>query len=129
MNQEPKRSVEDLFEADGRYPVEAAQFVREGLNHTIQLYHSQETEGGRHHVGGRQLCEGLRDLAAKRWGYMARSVLESWNVKETRDFGEIVFLLVNNRWMQKEDDDRPEDFDDVYGFEEAFDQKFEFEFE
>ena len=129
MSQEFKKRVEDLFEEDGRYPLEAAQFVQEGLNHTINLYHSDVSVGGRHHVGGRQLCEGLRDLAAKRWGYLARSVLESWNVRQTRDFGEIVFLLVNNRWMQKEADDRPEDFDEVYDFNEAFDRKFEFEFE
>ena len=126
---DPKRSVEDLFEEDGRYPLEAAQFVREGLNHTIHLYHSDAAGGGRHHVGGRQLCEGLRDLATKRWGYLARSVLESWHVTQTRDFGEIVFLLVNNRWMQKEMDDKPEDFDEVYDFDEAFGGKFKFEFE
>lgn len=129
MKQDPKRRVEDIFEEDGRYPLEAAQFVREGLNHTIQLYHTDEQPGGRHHVGGSQLCEGLRDLATRRWGRLARSVLNSWNVTRTRDFGEIVFLLVSNRWMQKEADDRPEDFDDVYDFDEAFDRKFEFEFE
>ena len=33
---------------------------------------------------------------------MARSVLRHWHINTTRDFGEIVFLLVNNNWMQKE---------------------------
>ena len=59
-------------------------------------------------------------MALIRWGLLARSVLERWNIKRTRDFGEIVFLLVNNGWMQKEPQDRIEDFDNVYDFSEAF---------
>ena len=121
----PERSIEDIFSEDKRYPLEAVQFVREGLNHSVAKFHRDGGESGTvRHVSGAQLCEGLRELALKRWGMMARSVLEKWNIKRTRDFGEIVFLLVDNGWMQKEPGDQLEDFDNVYDFRKAFRQGF-----
>ena len=55
---------------------------------------------------------------------MACSVLRRWNIHATRDFGEIVFLMVDNGWMQKEPDDKIDDFDSVYDFTEAFRDSF-----
>ncbi len=125
MVKKPERSIEDIFSEDNRYPLEAVQFVREGLNHSVAKYHRDGGQSGTvHHVSGPQLCEGLRELALNRWGMMARSVLEKWNIKRTRDFGEIVFLLVDNGWMQKEPSDSVDDFDDVYDFKDAFRQGF-----
>ena len=130
MIQKPEKSVEDIFQEDGRYPLGAVQFVREGLNHAITKFHPECGEGERpRHVSGPQLCEGLRELAQRRWGMLARDVLRRWNITRTRDFGEIVFLLVNNKWMQKEPGDNIEDFDDVYDFGEAFGGDFELKLE
>ena len=125
MVKKPERSIEDIFSEDNRYPFEAVQFVREGLNHSVAKFHADGGESGTvRHVSGPQLCTGLRELALNRWGMMARSVLEKWNIKQTRDFGEIVFLLVDNGWMQKEPSDQIDDFDNVYDFKEAFRQGF-----
>lgn len=76
------------------------------------------------HVGGAELCWGLRDFALERWGMLSRTVLESWHVKQTRDFGEIVFAFINHDLMQKQDDDTINDFIDVYTFDEAFEEPF-----
>ena len=76
------------------------------------------------HIGGRELCWGLRDYALKRWGMLARVVLESWNVRCTSDFGRIVFGFIDFDMMQKQLEDKAEDFEDVYTFEEAFDERF-----
>lgn len=76
------------------------------------------------HVGGRELCWGLRDFALERWGMMARTVLESWKVRRTDDFGNIVFAFIERDLMQKQSDDNLEDFEDVYAFEEAFDRSY-----
>jgi len=73
------------------------------------------------HVSGRELCWALRDFAIDRWGMLARTVLESWNLKSTADFGRIVFGFIEFDLMQKQPGDRIEDFEDVYCFEEAFD--------
>jgi len=74
------------------------------------------------HVTGRELCWGLRDFALQRWGMLARTVLESWNVRRTADFGRIVFGFIEYDMMQKQPGDTETDFEDVYSFDEAFDQ-------
>ncbi len=76
------------------------------------------------HVGGRELCWALRDYALKRWGILARVVLESWNIRSTTDFGRIVFGFIDLDLMRKQDGDTLEDFNDVYSFHEAFDEPF-----
>ncbi len=76
------------------------------------------------HVSGRELCWGLRDFALERWGLMSRVVLESWKVRSTRDFGEIVFAFIHHQKMQKQEGDTLQDFDEVYSFDEAFDEAF-----
>lgn len=93
-----------------------------------ELIEAIDTAGGceklNRHISGRELCWGLRDLALHRWGMLARAVLESWNVKSTKDFGRIVFGFVDLELMRKQPHDRIEDFDDVFEFREAFDRSF-----
>lgn len=76
------------------------------------------------HVSGRDLCWGLRDFALERWGLLARTVLESWRVKGTHDFGEIVFGFIDFDLMRKQPEDDVDDFKEVYSFVEAFDEPF-----
>ncbi|MBK8271100.1 MAG: hypothetical protein IPK83_23415 [Planctomycetes bacterium] len=76
------------------------------------------------HVGGPELCWGLRDLALEKWGIMAQAVLGSWGIFKTRDFGRMVFALVENDLLQKQPEDRVEDFDNVFEFNKAFCQGF-----
>ena len=76
------------------------------------------------HVGGRELCWALRDYGLKRWGILARTVLESWSVRSTRDFGQIVFGFIDFDMMRKQEGDTVDDFNDVYSFAEAFDEPF-----
>jgi len=74
------------------------------------------------HVTGRELCWGLRDFALERWGMLASTVLESWNVRRTADFGRIVFGFIEFDMMQKQPGDTETDFEDVYSFDEAFEE-------
>ena len=60
-------------------------------------------------------------------GPLARTVLEYWGVKETVDFGKIVFALVEVGLMRKTEEDTLEDFTAVYDFESAFHSKMIFE--
>jgi uncharacterized repeat protein (TIGR04138 family) len=55
---------------------------------------------------------------------MARSVLEYWGIRSTRDLGALVFALVDCGVLVKQDDDLPNDFDLVFDFEEAFDRQY-----
>ena len=81
------------------------------------------------HITGRELSRGVRDLALERFGPMARTVLEHWGIHRTEDLGEIVFALVECGILIKQDDDRQEDFRDVFDFEEAFELDYPWEAE
>ncbi len=72
------------------------------------------------HVTGQQLCEAIRRYALEQFGFMAKTVLNSWGVRSTGDFGEIVFNLIRIGRMRKTRHDRREDFNNVYDFETAF---------
>ena len=76
------------------------------------------------HVSGRELCWALREYALKRWGILARTVLESWKIRSTADFGRIVFGFIDFDMMRKQEDDSLDDFRDVYAFDEVFDESF-----
>lgn len=121
------KSLEDLARENGRYPVDAFNFVREGLKFTVQKLHQANQID--QHITGRDLCMGLRDLAIKRWGLLASLVLKHWNIHCTMDFGKIVFAMVDAGWMAKREEDRAEDFLDVYDFRTAFNQELTLESE
>lgn len=107
--------------AAGPYPLEAFNFVREGLGYTAERVHG-DIEAGEldRHVSGRELCMGLRDFAIQQYGYMAPCVLRHWNIRRTDDFGRIVFTLIDAGYMSKTDDDTLEDFRGVFDFEDDF---------
>jgi uncharacterized repeat protein (TIGR04138 family) len=118
-----------ILERAGSYPIEAFNFVREGLNHTVERALLQHEAGLRagglgnpdtHHVTGQQLCLGLRDYAILQYGMLAPAVLRHWNIVRTEDFGRIVYALIEAGELSKTADDSIEDFHSVFEFDEAF---------
>jgi uncharacterized repeat protein (TIGR04138 family) len=77
------------------------------------------------HLTGQELCEAIRLYALEQYGYMAKSVLNHWGVQSTKDFGEIVFNLIEIGQMRKTSGDRREDFKEVFEFEKGFHRDFE----
>lgn len=114
--------IEKAIEADGRYPLDAYEFLNRGLQFaTRETYGDQPALPGQaRHVSGRQLCLALRDLSLQTWGPLAHTVLRNWSIRRTRDFGEMVFFLIRLELMGAQPSDRVEDFDNVYDFDEAF---------
>ena len=55
---------------------------------------------------------------------MAKTVLNSWGIRSTGDFGEIVFNLIRTGQMRKTPADTRVDFDNVYDFDTALRQSF-----
>ena len=125
MKDAPAKSIVEIAAATA-YPPEAFVFIREGLHAAAVDVHGPEPEManpalvGKRHVSGQQLCHGLRDVAIRRWGLMAKTVLNSWNVRETLDFGRIVYAMIENELMQKTEGDSLDDFRDVFDFDQAF---------
>ncbi len=110
----------------GPYPPEAYEFVRDGLQHTVELIHGKDAAttlpepDENRHVSGQQLCMGLRDYAIQRYGRMAITVLSHWRISRTEDFGRMVFAMIDGGLMSKSDEDTLADFTDIYEFDEAF---------
>jgi uncharacterized repeat protein (TIGR04138 family) len=123
-----EKSLQDVVDDLGLYPVEAFIFVQQGLTFAADRVHGElprdaepKDYGECRHISGQQLCDGLREYALSRWGLMARAVLARWSITATYDFGRIVFALIESGFMQKTDEDTIEDFRNVFDFRTAFD--------
>ncbi len=115
--------VEMILAKDARYSRDAYSFVRESLDHTQKLV-SKENRGTVRHITGQELLDGIRQLALNQFGPMAATVLEEWGVHNSRDFGEIVFNMVEIELLAKTDNDNRDDFSNGYDFTEAFRKPF-----
>ena len=111
-------AVARLCARDRRYAPEAYLFLHDGLMRTLKRI--QEKEKKPRQITGAELSDGLRDHALEQFGPLALTVLGRWGVRATRDFGEIVFALLAAGLLGKTDEDKIEDFDDLYDFDEAF---------
>jgi uncharacterized repeat protein (TIGR04138 family) len=116
-----KKSLEQIAIENGRYSAGALKFVYEGLGYTLK-----EITAEPHHVSGQTLCEGLRRLAIEKYGRLATLVLNTWGVRTTRDFGEIVYLMIRHEWMSAQPNDSIDDFNCTYDFKTVFKDQFKF---
>lgn len=119
------QTIEQITQTDERYATDAYYFLRDALDHT-QAQLNKPTTGRKQpqHVSGKELLEGIRDLAIEQFGPMALTVLNDWGLTRCEDFGEIVFNMVDSKLLSKTADDTREDFKSIYDFEEAFRKPF-----
>jgi uncharacterized repeat protein (TIGR04138 family) len=115
-----------ICKEDGRFDRRAYDFVRRGLDHTVNDLRKREParSGISRHVTPAELLQGLRVYALEQFGPLTKTVLHAWGLRRARDFGEIVFNLIEHNVFSKTESDRREDFDGVYDFDEAFVQPF-----
>ena len=120
-------TIEQIARRDGRYDPRALVFVHEGLGHTIQAIKELTgyDEDKPRHITGAELARGLARIAMDRWGRLAKIVLAHWGIHSTRDLGEIVYLMIECNWMSAQESDRIEDFDDVFSFDQFFEQHYQ----
>ncbi len=147
----PSAALEALYQLcqrDARYKLQAYIFVSEAMDYAQKVLGlgavkpsellpgpgeeepAEEAEGEKktgRHLTGQQLCEAIRLFALEQFGYLAKSVLNSWGLHATGDFGEIVYNLIDIHQMRKTKNDRREDFDDVFDFETGLRESFKFQ--
>ena len=114
-----EEAVEQILAVDSRYSFEAYVFVREALDYTVRTLKKPRT-GPEKHVSGQELLEGVRQYALADLGPVAHTVLTTWGIRSTEDFGEIVFHLVDKAVLAKCDSDTKADFANGYDFDTAF---------
>jgi uncharacterized repeat protein (TIGR04138 family) len=117
-----EEAVAKIVEADPRYPFGAYLFIQDVLEYTQKML--GRSVKGQQHVAGKELVEGLRGYASEKFGPMAITVLEEWNIRSCQDVGEIVFNLIAHNLASKTDSDSREDFKNGFDFFEAFSKPF-----
>lgn len=137
MIHHPTDPLARLLREDRRYKADAYEFIWKALNFAQQELRmgaeavsepvendDDEAKKPQRHVSGQDLCEAIRQYAVREFGYMAKTVLNSWGIHETGDFGEIVYNFIRLGWMRKTKRDRREDFDGQFDFDRAFQEEF-----
>ena len=115
-----------MVEQNPRYHRDAYLFLREALDFTQKTIGKANKSKGRDgaHITGQELLNGIREYALALYGPMTITVLEEWGITSCEDFGNMVFLMIQNNLLRKTEQDRPEDFKNGYSFEEAFRKPF-----
>ncbi|MFM7243444.1 MAG: Minf_1886 family protein [Planctomycetaceae bacterium] len=142
---DPSHPLFQLLQRDRRYTLDAYLFVLESLTFAQEsLGMGHEPESGdlepmpvdepvakprsrrrprrqpERHVSGQELCEAARRYGLQQYGFLAPTVLATWGIRRTQDFGEIVFNMIEIGQMRKTKADKREDFHGVYDFDDAF---------
>ena len=142
---DPSHPLFQLLQRDRRYTLDAYLFVLEALTFAQEsLGMGHEPESGdlepmpveepaakprsrrrsrrqpERHVSCQELCEAARRYGLQQYGFLAPTVLATWGIRRTDDFGEIVFNMIEIGQMRKTKADKREDFHGVYDFDDAF---------
>lgn len=117
--------VRQIQRNERRYEAGAYLMVQQALDFTLKRLFNEQDPATRRHVRGDELCLGIRDYMLDQYGPMAYALLRHWKIRSTLDFGEIVFVLVEYGIFSVTEEDKLEDFKEVYSFEEAFKDPFQ----
>jgi uncharacterized repeat protein (TIGR04138 family) len=120
--------VDQIVLKDPRYQRDAYLFLRDALSHTRRMLGregkaekaAKRLTAQEQHVTGQELLAGIRELALEMFGPMTITVFEEWGIHSCKDFGEMVFIMVESRLLKKTEKDSHMDFEDGYDFAEAF---------
>ena len=123
----------EVVQRDSRFAYEAYEFLFHALHHTQKLLGreppearegEQEVADPRYHVSGQELVHGIRDLALREFGFLARTVFRQWGIQRTDDFGDMVFNLVESGLMSTTSEDSRTDFHAVFDLDQALVQDY-----
>jgi len=112
-------AINRITSRDKRFDREAFLFLKEALDFTVQDVSVKSPENSKH-VSATQLLHGFRDLALKEFGPMAATLFSEWGIHRCADIGDMVFMLIQEGIFGKQDNDRQEDFVEIFTFENAF---------
>ena len=112
-------AVDQILTKDERFHRDAYGFMREALDFTQKLI-GKENQGKVRHVTGQELLDGMRQFSLIQFGPMAITVFEEWGIRQCKDFGDIVFNMVEIGLLAKTERDNRDDFQSGYDFTDAF---------
>lgn len=113
------QAITRIISMEKRFEREAYFFLKEALDYTA-LEISSKARGNSKHVSATQLLHGFRDLALSEFGPMAATLFDEWGIRSCSDIGDMVFLMIKEGAFGKQDNDRREDFKEIFSFEQVF---------
>ncbi len=108
MQQSFEKVIETLVERYPQYTEEAYEFMRAGMDAAADRFCKDDKSP---HLSARELYLGACAYALEEYGPLAARVLEFWGIKSSRDFGNIVYNLIEVGVFGKQKGDSPEQFD------------------
>jgi uncharacterized repeat protein (TIGR04138 family) len=130
-NENFERALNQLLKQDNRYPRAAYAMMPVVLDYTVRRVQESRRAGklednqSSPHVSGQQLAEGFRDYLLEEFGPFAYEIAADLNIVSTLDIGHLVYNLISVGCFGKTDEDRLEDFDNVFDLKEALCAPFE----
>ena len=126
----------EILESDPRFTLETYRFIQEALEYAFFIGSSGASEtsddefapGVDGHVTGQDLCYAAAEYAVREYGYLAKDVLAQLGLRKTSDLGDVVYNMIRFGLMTQSDNDRREDFDDVFDLGEELQRLFKFNY-
>ena len=112
-------AVDRILERDPRFHRDVYAFMRDALDFTVKQLKKNKDSVSKH-VTPSQLLDGVRLFAIKEFGPMVPTVFGYWNIRTSEDLGHIVFNMIREEILGKNESDTLEQFRDGYDFHEAF---------
>ncbi|MFO7767425.1 MAG: hypothetical protein R6W82_00455 [bacterium] len=112
-----EQTINHVARERGEFRPEAYFFTLDALQETVEGLNI------RRHVSGPEVLRGVVRLAHERFGETAHRVLDGWGIQQTRDFGVIVYDLIEAGILSHTEQDSLEDFEDVFDLEEALSEE------
>jgi len=122
-----RQELRKLALKDGRYSPDAFEFLFESLDSAVQRAGRGEEQGSDRHITGQELVEGLRHRAREAFGPLGAHVWRTWGVRQSLDWGQIVFLLVDNQLLNRRESDTIDDFREGFDFDAFFVDDYRFD--
>ncbi len=76
------------------------------------------------HVSGVELLDGIARLGAERYGPLAAMVFREWGIASSRDFGNMVYELIERGVLFQQDEDTIEEFMGGAPYAEIFEVRY-----
>lgn len=105
---------------DGRYRPEALHFLFDSLETAVRLAGKDAESGSDRHVTGGELVAGLAEHARVQFGPLVPEVWRAWGIQSPMDWGRIVFLLVEEGLLRRQESDTLADFEIELDYQAAF---------
>lgn len=113
-----QETIGKIIKNDPRYTPEAYEFMSNAVAFTAHKL--KRLSKVNRHITGKELLEGVKDYALQEFGPMSGEILKSWGLKDSLSIGHVVFNMVDNKLLGKNDRDSIEDFKDGFDFDETF---------